>query len=178
MKPIRKVIKLIVSFIFVLILSGCLVDYDTFKHEETHHLLSQVSVNDFIKSEEFTDQGILIIPHFRKLTNSFPVPESFLRFYSLTESSIYIFNAIITSKNKGFEYKLDVNNLINLNNNNNNESFYTSGVRLFDHNNLDINEVLKQEFITLNINYEINGNKGNMVFKIIHKRSKDIAWKT
>ena len=174
----KRICKVFLSLFLTIILSSCLDNYSYFEHSPTKYLLKNVNVEDFDKKSKFLDGGIIFVPHFRKLTNSFTSPESFLRFYSLNNSQLFISKAILTAGTKNFEYELPIDEFIEFLVRDQNDGYFSAGLKLFDIGAVDLREVMKEKSITLTLLYKINGFENSMSFELKHKESKSVAWPT
>ena len=174
----KKIFQIVLSLVPAFFLSSCVDEYSYFEHPPTKYLLKNVSVEDFDKESKFLDRGILFVPHFRKLTDSFTKPQSFLRFYSLNETQLFISKAVLTAGSKSFEYEIDVDKAIEFTYLDENDGYLSAGLKLFDIGAVDLSKVLKEKSMTCTLRYKINGVESSMSFELLHKTSKDIAWAT
>lgn len=175
---VKRIFKIFLTLFLTIILSSCLDNYSYFEHSPTKYLLKNVNVEDFDKKSKFLDGGVIFVPHFRKLTNSFTSPESFLRFYSLNYCQLFISKAILTAGTKSFEYELPIDEFIEFSVFDQNDEYLSAGLKLFDISAVDLRKVMKERSITLTLLYKINGFENSMSFELQHRKSKSVAWPT
>ena len=160
------------------LLSSCVDKYSYFEHPPTKALLKNVSTKDFNIESAFIDREIIFVPHFRKLTDSFTVPQSFMRFYSINRKSLFIEKAVLTAGSGSFEYVFKVDQDVDFSSTDDGEEYFSAGLELFDINDVDLPKVLKETTMTLHLFYKIDGFESSMSFNLQHKMSKGIAWPT
>ena len=108
--------KIYRAFLLLLLLAGlssCFVKVQYYEHEPTHGFSgigNRMKARSFKKLLAFTDNGIVFVPEFTEMTPSYlPVARSYLIFYSLKTTSIYINKAILYSGSKNYKKELTVN---------------------------------------------------------------------
>ncbi|MFK8067267.1 MAG: hypothetical protein AB8D52_03400 [Gammaproteobacteria bacterium] len=169
----EKIIRLLGVFI-CLLSTGCVVNYFQLEHEPTKRLLKGVSISDIEMSEELPFENVLFVPFFNKLTISYPVPESYLRVYSLEKRDVKVQSAVLINGSK--KNILELNKIVTLKKSD--KGYFSGGIKLFDSDKFDVSKLSKGDFVKLKVLLNIDGIDNELVFLLKLVEYSDIAWST
>lgn len=177
-----KLFLAILVALFVLSLSSCFMEYTFFEHQLTKKLIKNINKGSFQNFKEFCDDGILFVPFFEKLTNSFAFPESFLMLYSLEKDrTVFISSATIRGMKTGYNVTLEIKKTLYLDGKAKNDDIRYTTLPLFTAKNTDMNVISKEEEVEVIIYYsffENTNDSKHITFNLVRRKGTDIAWPT
>lgn len=156
------------------LVSGCMVEYYELEHAPTKIFLKGVSKEDIEGGEEYSLDGVLFVPFFNKLTVSYPVPESYMRIYSLDEKDVKIEKAILSFG--GEIYALELDKEVRLKKNE--EGYFSGGVKLFDGSKFDVSRLSKGDVVKLEVYVAVNARREKLTYFLDLVKYRGIDWPT
>lgn len=158
------------------------MEYTSIEHQPTKNLIRNLNKDSIQKYKEFSNEGILFVPSFEKLSNAFPAPESFLFLYSLEKNKmVYISSIKINGITRGYYSNIEIKKNINLNKEIKDIGIYYASLPLFTEKNIDMEQISKEDEIELTLTFGFSDDIKDfkeMTFYLVRVKIKDIAWAT
>lgn len=177
---ILKLLKITTLGVF-LIVSGCLpiAEWEEYVHTPSAGLLNSVDEETFELDADFVRGDLIVIPRFRTLTSSFPVPYSNFFFYSKSGTTLTVEYAEIRSSLGTHTHEVTFNRELTLNRRDDNSGIYTGGFKAFSNENTELEKYWPEGDIDVTLHFsQDGGNTQTINFNFVLSTFRDIAWPT